>query len=488
MNSTNDKLRQLDNPSLTPDKRALLRCRFAAELIHTGQYGAAREALGDFWQGIGKRPDVRGLASMTAAEVLLQCGVLSGWLGGVKSVKDAQERAKDLLTEAQRKFESQGQSVKVSEVKYELGMCYWRLGSYDEARIVLEQGLDGLEDNQLKAKILIRRTLVDVWTGRLHDALKILEQAQTFFESCNDALKGRWHGQQAIVLMYLSTSERRTDYADRAIMEFTAAAYHFEQAHHESYCAVALNNLAILLCQFGRYEEAHENLDRAIRVSERLKDEGLIAQMNESRSRVLVAEQRYQEANKIISGVIHTFEKGGEFALLADAFTTQGVVWARLRLYESSVHILRRAMHIAYDSGALSNAGLAALTMIEEHGAERLVESDLLNIYRRADEWLKDTQDAEHIARLRACARVVFGRVSALISKPRDENFSLYEAMHAYEARMIEDALEAESGIVTRAAKRLGVSHQSLIQILNTRHRNLMHKRTPPTPRGKKPE
>ena len=56
------------------------------------------------WQGIGQRPEVEKLKPDTAAEVLLQCGALTGWLGGVQNVSGAQEKAKDLLFEALRKF------------------------------------------------------------------------------------------------------------------------------------------------------------------------------------------------------------------------------------------------------------------------------------------------------------------------------------------------------------------------------------------------
>jgi hypothetical protein len=77
MNLTDERLKQLDNPSLTRNERVLLRCRLASEFIHAGQYESAREALGELWRGVGKRPDVEKLKPFTAAEVLLQCGVLS---------------------------------------------------------------------------------------------------------------------------------------------------------------------------------------------------------------------------------------------------------------------------------------------------------------------------------------------------------------------------------------------------------------------------
>jgi CheY-like chemotaxis protein len=350
-------------------------------------------------------------------------------------------------------------------------------------RIVLDEALSSLgeDDTDLRAKILIRHTLIEIWTGRYHDAWSILERAGEFFESCSDAIKGRWHGQKGLVLRKLAIAEKRADYADRAIIEFTAAIYHYEQAGHERYCANNFNNLAMLLYQMGRHAEAHENLDCAQEIFERHADTGNLAQVNETRVRVLVAEQRYKDADRIISGVIQNFEKGGEYAMLADALTIRGVVLARLGAHEESINTLRRAIGVAQDSGAFSNAGLAALTLIEEHGRERLSETKTYDLYRRADELLKETQDAEDIARLRACARVVVERLSGV--KLGDRDFFLPDVVRAYEAKFIEQALELEHGSVSHAAKRLGIKHQSLSSILNRRHKSLLDKRTPFLPR-----
>lgn len=483
MKLTENKLNQLDNTTLTPDEHALFCCRLTAELIHTGQYEAAPEALGYLWQGTGVRPQLKGLASLTTAEVLLQCGVLSGWLGSVHQISGAQEQAKDLLSESLRLFESQGQPSKVSEVQYELGICYWRAGAYDEARVILEEAFDklGERDTELKAKISIRRASVEIWKGKYYEARQVLENTRPVFDYANDALRGKWHGQMGLVFRRLATAEGNVDYADRAIIEFTAAIYHYEQARHERYCATNLNNLAMLLYKLGRYDEAHENLDRAARWLTQLKDEGLLAQVNETRARVLVAEHRYKEANQIIGEVVETFERGNEYALLADALSIQGVVRARLGIFDSSLRVLQRAMDVAQDSGALSNAGLAALTLIEEHGTTRLSDNELYHVYRRSDELLKDTQDAEEIARLRACARIVTRRLLGV--KLSDKNFSLTKAVRDYEARFVEEALEIEEGSVSRAAKRLGIKHQSLAYLLSARQQPLLDKRTPPVPR-----
>ena len=78
-------------------------------------------------------------------------------------------------------------------------------------------------------------------------------------------------------------------------------------------------------------------------------------------------------------------EKGGASALLADALTIQGTARARLGAGEDSINILRHAMAVAVGVGAAANAGLAAFSLIEEHGARRVLpRTDLYALYQRA--------------------------------------------------------------------------------------------------------
>jgi tetratricopeptide (TPR) repeat protein len=450
-------------------------CSKTSELIYAGQYETARDELGSHWAGIGKRPQLN-FAPQLNAEILLQCGVLSGWLGSSKQL-DVQEKAIKLLSEALYIFQSLRSKTKVSETQYELGMCYFRRGSYDEARVVLAEAMRALEDVELQAKILIRRTVIEIWLGKYHEAWEMLDKTRPAFDNASHALKGRWHGQMALILRKLATAEGRIDYSDRAIIEFTAAIYHYEEAKHERYCAINLNNLAMLLYRMERYAEAHEHLDRAQTFLERLNDVGLLAQVEETRARALVAEERYEEARRVIIGVVDTFEKGGEQALLADALTIKGTIQARIGDYSYSLHTFRRAIDTAENAGALSNAGRAALSMIEEHGAERLSEYETYSLYRRADRLLATTQDAEDISRLRACARIATKKLFG--KNLNDADFFLPEAMLRYEARFVEQVLEEERGVVTRAAKRLGLSHQRFLYILEARHGKLRSKRKP---------
>lgn len=479
MNLTDERLKELDNPLLSEDARALLRCRVAADFTHRGQHDAAREALGELWQDVGQRPNVEGLNEGTTAEVLLQVGALSGWIGASQQIQGAQAAAKDLISESAVLFERLGQIDRAALARSDLALCYWREGAYDEARVLYLRAFDELTDAEQKAKVLLRRLTVEYSAKRYGDALMLLTQHSYLFdERVSHVLRGSFHNHLALVLRHLGSVEGRAEYFDRAIIEYTAAIYHYEQARHERYHATNENNLAFLLYKLGRHRDAHEHLDRAQAILTRLKDPGMLAQVDETRARVLIAERRYRDADRTLAGALKTFEQGDESALLADALTLQGVIWARLWDYQSSIKVLRRAAGVAENAGALINAGLAVLTLIEEHGAtRRLPPAEVHEAYVRADRLLKGTQDAESVMRLRVCALVVMRRLAE--TPIHDKNFSLYGAIHEFEARLIGEALEDSGGSVTKAAQLLGISHQTLNAMLGGRHKRLQEKRTP---------
>jgi tetratricopeptide (TPR) repeat protein len=481
MTLADERLKELDNPVLTADERARLRCQAAAELFYKGQYEAARDALGDLWQGTAQRPNVAGLTEGTTAEVLHQAGALSGLMGASQHAKGAQDAAKDLLSESASLFERVGEATQAAFTRSDLALCYWREGAYEEARILLTRAADELADadTERRAIVLLRWVTVECAARRLHDALGLLKESEHILkESENHALLGSFHNLYAVTLRRLGAVEGHGDYYDRAIIEYTAAIFHYELARHERYTARIENNLAFLLYKLGRYGEAHEHLDRAQMIFTRLRDAGSLAQVDETRARVLVAERRYRDAERTLAGALSTLEQGDESATLAEALTLQGVVWARLGNYQASVNVLRRATEMAESAGARVTAGQAVLVLLEEHGATwRLRPAELFESYLEADRLLKDTQDAEDMARLRACAHVVMTRLTNV--QLGDKNFTLPRAVHEFEAKLIEHALEESGGSVTGAARLLGLKHQTLNSILHQRHKQLTGKRKP---------
>jgi DNA-binding NtrC family response regulator len=377
-------------------------------LADSGNYEAARKAMGKLWQHIGERPQLDKLDQHTAAEVLLRSGSLTGWIGSANQIEGTQELAKDLISESINIFEALHDTEKVAEASIDLAICYWREGAFDEARITLQNLLSqlGSKYSGQKARALLNSAVVEISLNRFNDALSLLiEAAPLFEENQSHAIKGRFHYQLALVLKKLAASEDREDYTDRALLEYAAASYHFEEAGLTRYRAAVENNLGYLFFITGKIAEAHEHLDRARRLFSGLKDSVHTAQVDETRARVFLAQGQNAEAERVVRGAVRTLERGDELSLLAEALTTWGVALARLGKYEETRAALGRAGEVAERAGDNESAGVAAITAMEELGTQLAID-ELQAMYERADSLLADSQNTETLRRLRVCARL----------------------------------------------------------------------------------
>lgn len=470
------------------DERAEVSCRLAKRLEKAGEYEAASEALSEFWPEHDELPKVEGLDEVKTAHVFLRVGTLAGWIGSIRQANGSQETAKNLITRSIEIFEGLGQTESVAEARSDLALCYWREGAFDEARIHLNEALSHLKNDHsdLRACFLIRAGMVEVDARRLDEALRFYNEAAPPLEqSADDAIKGAFHNQLALLYNNFYTIEPRVDYADRALIEYTAAGFHFEQAGHTRHYARVENNLGFLFSAIGRYAEAHTHLDRARNLFISLDDHGHVAQVDDTRAQTLLAEGRAVEAERVVRSAVRTLEKGDEQALLADALTTHGTALARLGNYSRAKVLLERAIEVAQTAGDLEGAGRAKLSIIEEL-SQQTSSPELASIYQSAADLLHRSQDPSASKRLISCAREVFKILEAAqsnedwkVNERSWEGFSFKEEVLKSERGLIECALRDAGGSVTRAARLLGFRHhQSLISLINSRHKELLKTRS----------
>src|SRR6185436_18162033 len=105
---------------LSTNEAALLRCQTALEFKDKGDYERAREVMLPLWAGVGERPETAGLYTPVAAEVLMCAGILTGWIGSKNRIEDAQEAAKNLITEGIALYESVNDLNKVAAARAEV--------------------------------------------------------------------------------------------------------------------------------------------------------------------------------------------------------------------------------------------------------------------------------------------------------------------------------------------------------------------------------
>lgn len=481
------QISEVADRTFSRSQRAMLCCQKARQLERAGEYDISCEALRDFW------PDPKGSLSLqdldlpAQAELLLRAGALTGWAGSARQVGDAQERAKDLISRSIEIFDQLGETSRVAGARSDLALCYWRQGAFDEARLILTDTLARLPEEDLETNLiaLIRLGMLEKAAGRYGDALRAYTEAAPLVERIDEhAIKGTFHNELAGLLTRLGLAEESEARIDRALVEYAAASYHFEQAGHLRFRASVENNLAYLLLRIRRFADAHAHLDCARGLWLELKDIKCVAQSDDTRARALLDEGRLVEAEAFARQSVRVLEGGGEQSILAETLTTQGVILARLGRLAASRAALERAINVARDSGDPEGAGRAALSIMEEL-SQQTATGELVSIYQSAAELLEKSQDPLTGKRLIACANSLIRSLGAAVTEEdlREynwEGFSLKQQVLQSEKVLIQRALADSEGVVSRAARLLGFRHhQTLIALINSRHRDLLEARSP---------
>ena len=476
---------RLDATHLSRDEEALSRCQIALEQRDNETPQGALEIMRPLWQGVGARPDTKGLQPETAAYLLFCAGTLTGWIGSRQQMKNAQESARDLITESITYYEKHRLTREAAEALTEIAYCYWREGQVNEARIMLHQALERLPPKGLKrARALLKLADVEHSAARYYDALKLLTENREVFAGITYLpVKGSYHNELAITFRTIGTAENRPEYFQRAIAEYKAAEHHFKLAKNHINRASVKNNEAIVLSKIGRFKEAHKHLDQAREITVRFKDRTRTAMIDSTRAELLITEGRFKDAEAVARRSATALEKAGQRCWLADALILQATALARLEKQARAQVALQRAIQVAHEADALSKAGQAALALIEE--IDRLPPDTLQAAYQQAREWLADSQSLDVLSRLNAAA----GKLAAVVRRElsRDEAvdilltkpYDIERRLSEYEHDLIKQALIQSDGKVSHAAKLVNKTYQGITHMIEHKHPDLLKYRTP---------
>ena len=479
-----------DLSHMTPNERALFRCEKALESKDRGDYSGARDVMRPLWKRLGEHPNLEGLHPTVAAEVLFCTGILTGWIGSKEELKEANEWARDLLTESITYYESLQDVIRIAAIHAELGYCYWRAGALDEARIWFTEALKKLTtEGNSRANAVFGLSVVEWSASRFQESLRILtENAPLFKKITNHTLKGVYHMQVAMVLRKLASPDKRGAEFRRIINEYNEADGHFKQARNTIFRAHVKNNIGNILCDLSRFNEAHEHLEYARRLTVSAKDKVKTAQVEESLAQLFIAETKYAEAEATARHAVKTFEKSGHQSFLAEALITHGIALARLGKTERAQFTIQRAIETAQEAGSLNHAGIAALTLIEE--IDDLSADVLSGAYEQAGEWLSGTQSNALLLRFKAAGNKLAARLRrearSNVSEPFFRSLNYKETILEVEQELIRRALAEANGSVTYAAPLLGMTYPGLIYVIQRRHPGLLKDRTPVRRRPRK--
>ncbi len=398
-----NSVQPVENSELSVSDRVLTGCNLAQEKLELGDYDGACAALNPWWN-IGEWPKQLGLTQLAAAELLLTAGTLSGWVASTRQVEGGQNCAERLLSGAVVMFDHLGEAARSGEARAELGYCYYRQGLFDLARNELRSSLNDLTDREIELQgiVLVRLASLERHASRLHDALKLLNDADRIANYLSPWTKGRFHLEFATTLKNLGIAENQSQFFDRALDHYRSAFSHFQQIGNQRYTAIVENNHGYLLSALRRYDEAQLHLERARKLFEELGDQVRRAQVDETLAQLYLASERFDLAQRAVSRAVEAMEITGEQALLAEALTTQGLVLCKLGRRHEAKPILHRARRVAERCGDYEGAGRALLIVIEEM-CDQLGEDERQEIGAQASQLLANSQQSVTTERLEKC-------------------------------------------------------------------------------------
>lgn len=242
------------------------------------------------------------------------------------------EAAKDVLTKAMRSL-PEGEIKEIARLW--LARCYWATGETKEARIMLDS-VNTLTDD-LRFLVGLNRSIFE--PTKLATSIASLAEIEGLVDLVAPLRRARFFLQRGWLM-------RRLGKTDSAIVDYEAARYWFERADSPRSLAAAANNVAGLLIDTKRFEDAHAAVDSA-RAQLPRSDTLYLAQVEDQDSLIFLAEGKYAEALKCAGRSVDMLSDLENKELLAKSLITHAKALSGNGEYVRALVQLDRAKEIA---------------------------------------------------------------------------------------------------------------------------------------------
>ncbi len=317
------------------------------KLERCGKYEDALTEVKDFWQDLSSVPDVSEFETQIAAEVLLRCGSLLGFVGHIKQIAGSQNNSKDILTEARSRFLDLGNSEKVAECENYLALAYWRTGESREAETWLEESLSHNLSNKSSVKLysIVVRCLIFLSNEKYKEITQILDGLENDFLCYGDyCLKGDYYNNFGIALNELGNYSKALKY-------FELARFFYQKSQDKVYLGTAENNLAQLHKLEKRFTKAHEAIDNATKIFKKIKDKTREGFSFDTKAQIFLAERKYNESLNTVEKAISILKKSENLGYLVETLMTKSKILLYLDDFSAAVLCLFDAVKIAEQQG-----------------------------------------------------------------------------------------------------------------------------------------
>jgi len=313
------------------------------KLERRGRYEEALAELRHIWENTNSLPNVEGFSPREAAEIILRCGALIGFLGQIKQIPNSQEKSKNLLTEARNRFLDIYDIEKITECENYIALAYVRTGELVEAQIWADEALSHNFSELCDAWLYsnITKSLILQNNGNYEDILETFTSLEDDFLTFGDCfLLGSYCTNLALAHKNLGNIDEALDYLEKA------RQYH-QKSKHQIYLGTVENNLAQLYKIEKRFEEAHQIADSAINVFRKLKDRSREGFTIDTKAQIFCAEGRFTDALETIEKAISILVRGENAAFTAETYLSKAKILLYLEDPTSALLALTDCVQIA---------------------------------------------------------------------------------------------------------------------------------------------
>ena len=313
------------------------------KLENRGEYEEALLLLETIWTDKTAFPNVDGLPPRVAADIILRCGVLIGYLGHNKQLPNSQERSKNLLAEAHRRFLDIYDIEKIAECESYLALTYQRTGEFEEAETWVEESLSRktILSSLARLRSFVIKSAVFMLSGRHEENLEFCKEHESYILEFGDYfLKGRFYTNYGVSLKTLGQTAE-------ALKKHRFAKRFHEKSRHTVFLGTVENNLAQLYKELNRFVEAHRSIDNAAKVFRTISDRTREGFSYDTKAQIYYAEGKYDDGLKTIEKAVRILKKGENKAYLVEAYTTKSKMLVAVDDIAAAVICISGALTIA---------------------------------------------------------------------------------------------------------------------------------------------
>lgn len=325
-----------------------------------GRYEEALAEVRSIWEDTTELPKTNDFEPQAAAEIILRCGSLIGFLGHIKQIPNAQEKSKNLLTEAYNRFLDIYNVEKIAECANYLALAYWRAGALVEAETWIEEALSYNLPNSNRIRLYshIIKSMI-LLSSKKYEAvcLNFTKLNTDFINFADNFLKGSFYNNYGLALKNLRD-------VDKALSALESGRDYYLKSGNKFHYGLAENNLAQLYKSQNRFAKAHQAIDNATKIFKKIKDRTREGFSLDTKAQIYFFEKRYAEALETVEKSLAILGKSEIAAYLVETYLTKVKILLYLDDFSSATLCLSDAVQLA-KSQISENAALNIIREFE---------------------------------------------------------------------------------------------------------------------------